>query len=312
MSERLHSYPKVYNLGHPAIRDLFEGAVVVQEKIDGSQFTFGAINGELHCRSKGARVYLETSDSNFKPAVATAVRLFNEGLLRDGWQYRGEALRSAKHNTLAYDRFPVGNVILFDVDKGVEDRISDPEELGLIAEVLGLECVPTFYHGHVSGVEQLKGLLDNDSILGKVKIEGVVVKNYGRWGEDGKMLMGKVVSDDFREAHRHDWRKSNPNRADIVEQIIACYSTERRWEKAVERMRDAGMLEGSPRDIGSLMKEIPADVKLECEHEIAAALFKFFWPQIERGVRSGFPEWYKQRLVAQQFAPDANETESAA
>jgi hypothetical protein len=300
--DRLHSYPKVFNMGHPAIASLFDGAVVVQEKIDGSQFTFGVIGGELHCRSKGAVIHVETTDNNFRAAVETAKRLHAKGLLVEGWQYRGEAMRNQKHNTVLYERAPSGNVILFDVDTGLENRISDPEELRSVADALGLECVPTFFHGVVSSIDDLKRLLETPSCLGGT-MEGVVAKNYSRWGKDGKMLMGKVVSEDFREAHAHDWRKRNPTRTDVVEAVVACYKTDRRWEKAVERMRDAGKLEHSPRDIGPLMKEIPADIRAECEHEIKEALFKHFWPQIERGVRHGFPEWYKQRLLAAQFAP---------
>ena len=37
----ISSYPKVYNLGHRAIVGLTEESVVVQEKVDGSQFSFG-------------------------------------------------------------------------------------------------------------------------------------------------------------------------------------------------------------------------------------------------------------------------------
>lgn len=302
--DRLHSYPKVWNLGHPAIEDLFDGAVVVQEKVDGSQFTFGVIGGELHCRSKGATVYLETTDSNFKGAVETAKRLFEAGLLTEGWQYRGEALRSPKHNTLAYERAPRGNVILFDVDRGLEARVSDPRALARIATTLGLEVVPTLVVGEISDVDSLKALLDIESCLGGVKVEGVVIKNYARWGKDGKMLMGKLVSEDFREANTSDWRKRNPTKTDVVAAIIESYRTERRWEKAVERLRDNGKLEQSPRDIGVLIREVPADIRAECEHEIKDALFQHFWKEIQRCVTHGLPEWYKQRLIAQQFAPE--------
>ena len=42
----LTSYPKVYQLGHKAVLDIFSGPVVIQEKIDGSQFSFGLVGGE--------------------------------------------------------------------------------------------------------------------------------------------------------------------------------------------------------------------------------------------------------------------------
>lgn len=302
--DRLHSYPKVWNLGHPAIADLFSGAVVVQEKVDGSQFTFGVIGGELHCRSKGAVVPLETRDANFRPAVDTAIRLHTEGLLPEGCQYRGEALRVPKHNTNAYERVPVGNVILFDVDLALETRM-DPEALAAEAERLGLECVPTFYYGVVASVDDVQRLLDTDSLLGGCKVEGIVFKNHARWGEDGKMLMGKMVSADFKERHQHDWKGRNPTKTDIVELLISTFAHERRWEKAVERLRDAGELESSPRDIGKLISEIPDDIKAECEAEIRDALWKHFWPQIARGTTRGMPAWYKQRLLEKQFATEA-------
>jgi len=34
-------YCQIYNLGHRAIADLLRGPVIIEEKIDGSQFSFG-------------------------------------------------------------------------------------------------------------------------------------------------------------------------------------------------------------------------------------------------------------------------------
>jgi hypothetical protein len=42
----LRSYSSPFNLGHKALEDLFDGTVTVQEKIDGSQFSFGVFNGD--------------------------------------------------------------------------------------------------------------------------------------------------------------------------------------------------------------------------------------------------------------------------
>lgn len=39
--ESWHSYPSIYNLGHRYIADLLTVPVIVEEKIDGSQFSFG-------------------------------------------------------------------------------------------------------------------------------------------------------------------------------------------------------------------------------------------------------------------------------
>lgn len=310
VSDRLHGYPKVWNMGHPAIAELFVGPVVVQEKIDGSQFTFGIIGGELRLRSKGAEIFPGTTDKLFAGAVGTAVALAEAGRLVEGWQYRGECLHAPKHNSLAYARAPRGNVILFDVDSGLESRVK-PIDLAFIGGLLDLEVVPLLYVGEVTGLDYLRSFLDREAYLGGCKPEGVVVKNYARWGKDGKMLMGKVVSDDFRETHKREWVRSNPTRADIVEALRQTYRSERRWEKAIERLRDSGKLEGSPRDIGALIKMIPEDVLEECRAEIADALFSAFWPEIRRGTTAGFPEWYKARLAGQQFpAPTNSEVSS--
>ena len=57
----------------------------------------------------------------------------------------------------------------------------------------------------------------------------------------------------------------------------------------------------SPRDIGKLIKEIPADVFAECEDEMKDALWKWARPHIQRGLTSGFPEFYKERVLTEAF-----------
>ncbi|MEE8607939.1 MAG: RNA ligase family protein [Nitrospiraceae bacterium] len=298
---KLRSYPKVWNLGHRAIRDLFEGPVVIQEKVDGSQFSFGVVDGVLECRSKGAQIHLPTKDKLFKGACETAQRLFDDGILVEDWIYRGEALYGPKHNSLTYERAPNGNIILFDVDTGLEDRVADPEGLAQIGLALGLEVVPTLYVGPVANAEELKVFLDTESILGNVKVEGVVIKNYDRFGEDGKMLMGKIVSEAFREVHAGEWKKSNPGKTDILGAIKDQYRSTARWEKAIQHGHEEGILTDTPSDIGPLLAVIQQDIKEECEDEIKDLLFKAFWKQIGRGAIAGFPEWYKARLTELQF-----------
>lgn len=300
MSKALHSYPKVYNMGHPAIADLFSGPVVVQEKIDGSQFSFGVVDGVLHLRSKGATIYPETTDKLFRGAVETAVRLHEAGLLEEGWTYRGEAMCRPKHNALAYERAPEHNLVLFDVDTGLEDRIADPDMLANVAQRLGLEYVPTFHTGEVRSVAELEELLSRPSILGGA-MEGVVVKNYARWGRDGKMLMGKVVAEAFREINAKNWKKENPSKGDHIERVIDTFRTEARWQKAVQHLTESGVAVGDVRDIGKLIVEVGNDVREECEQEVKDALFAAFWKDIQRGVTRGLPKWYKAQLAARQF-----------
>ena len=84
------SYPSIYNLGHKAVLDIFSSPVTVQEKVDGSQFSFGVfeVNGEsvLRCRSKGAEVNVFAPDKMFSKAVESVKA--REHLLVPGWTYR--------------------------------------------------------------------------------------------------------------------------------------------------------------------------------------------------------------------------------
>lgn len=119
--------------------------------------------------------------------------------------------------------------------------------------------------------------------------------------------MGKLVSEAFRETHEKEWRKSNPPKVDIIQQIRDTYRSEVRWEKAIQHRREAGELDESPRDIGPLLQGIQQDIKEECREEISGALFDAFWKEISRGTVAGFPQWYKDRLAEQQFSSAGGE-----
>ncbi len=298
------SYPSIFNVGHKAIADLFTVPVIVEEKVDGSQFSFRQEeDGTLSCRSKGADLVIDAPEKMFVQAVDTVKCLAEEGLLHKTWTYRGEYLAKPKHNTLAYDRTPKDNIIIFDVNPSPGEAYLTPDEKAAEAARLGLECVPVLYRGMVTTAEQFRALLETPSVLGGQKIEGVVIKpeSYGLYGQDKKCLMGKFVSEAFKEVHGHEWREKNPTQGDIVQRLISKYGTEARWQKAVQHMREAGALEQSPRDIGALMKEVPADVLKECAEEMKDDLFKWAWDHVRRGLTAGLPEWYKEQLVKLQF-----------
>lgn len=293
----LHSYSKPLNFGHRFLEGLMDGVLVVQEKIDGSQISFGIVeNGDLSIRSRKQEIDPE-NPGMFAEGVKTVVTLYDAGKLKSGYIYRGEYLQKPKQNTLSYARVPTNNIILFDIDRGNQDYLW-PDELLEEAASLGLETTPCYLRreGPVD-LELLKGLLDQPSILGGVNIEGVVIKNYGVIGTDGKVMMGKVVAEDFRELHSSDWKKRNPNRTDIVDRIIADFGSEARWNKTIQHLTEVEMLLGEPKDIGPLMKELSEDFETECSSAIKDILWDHFRKQILKGISSGFPEYYKQVLA---------------
>lgn len=293
------SYPTIYALGHRAIAGIFDAPVLVEEKIDGSQFSFGVFDGELRCRSKGAQICLESPEKMFAQAIRVMGDLRER--LHPGWTYRAEYLLQPKHGTLAYQRIPSQHLIIFDISPSLEAYLPYQEKL-VEAHRLGLEVVPMIYEGMVTDPDMFKAMLETVSILGGQKIEGVVVKNYALFTAEKKVAIGKYVSESFKEIHAGEWRKSNPNPGDIVHTLIARYRTPARWTKAVQHLRDAGNLEESPRDIGALMREVPLDVERECAEDISAALWEWAWPKLRRGLTDGLPDWYKQRLLEQAFS----------
>ncbi len=296
--ESWHSYPKVHEIGHMAIREILLDEVLIEEKVDGSQFSFGRFGDTLRCRSKGKELDMAAPERMFEPAVALAQSL--APLLVDGWTYRGEFLGKPKHNTLAYSRTPEKTVIIFDINHGHEcylDREAKEHE----AARLGLEVVPLLGIERIDSPEHFKSFLARESVLGGAQIEGVVIKNYSRFGKDGKALMGKFVSEAFKESHAEDWKDRNPGKADVVDALIAQFKSHARYAKAVQHLQELGQLENAPRDIGKLIPEFLRDLQEECEAEIKERLFTWAWPQISRATVSGLPTWYKDRLLQSQF-----------
>lgn len=286
----IRSYSKPLALTHKQVEPLrnFGAHLVYQEKVDGSQFSFRKVGGQVQFRSRRAEVHV-TDPQMFDKGVEAV--LDRAHLLVEGWTYRGEYLRKPKHNTLRYDRVPEGHVILFDVDRGECDYVS-PDALVEVGRLIGLEVVPTW----TSEVPPEPEWLTRTSCLGGAVVEGYVIKDYDRIGPDGKVLMAKVVRESFVEVHKKEWRRSNPNRKDVVARIIEEHRTEARWSKAVQHLAESGDLVNAPQDIGQLFKEVSQDIEEECADDIKEQLWQHFRKDILRGCTRGLPDWYKARL----------------
>lgn len=295
---KLPSYPKIYAIGHAAINEIFKSPVIVQEKIDGSQFSFGIINRELLFRSKGAIIIPETPPKMFAEAVEHIQSVSDK--LIPNMVYRGEVLQKAKHNTLAYDRVPENHIVLFDIDDGLQNFLSYGDVVRE-AKNLQIEPVRQITYGLIDSYEIFSEFLEEVSQLGGQKIEGIVVKNYNIFTTDKTVAMGKFVSERFKEVHNSEWKLRNPTKKDIVSQIIENLHSEARWEKAIQHLAEREELDNSPRDIGTLMKEVSQDILSEEADNIKEQLFKHAWKDISRGVTKGLPEWYKERLARSAF-----------
>jgi hypothetical protein len=303
----IHSYPSIYAIGHRALKELLDDPVVVQEKVDGSQISFGLYpvgqaesDGavELQVRSKGAMLNLAAPEKMFLKGIEAIRRVAH--LLVPRWTYRGEYLAKPQHNALAYSRIPHNYIVLFDINDGLESYM-EPDRVRERADQLEFESVPLMHHGYITTAESFREMLERDSFLGGQKIEGVVVKNYAKFGPDKKVLMGKFVSEKFKEVHARVWAYDNPKQGDIVERIAAKYRTGARWDKSLIHLREAGKIEDSPRDIGLLIKEVWPDILKECEQDIKDELFAWAEDSLRRKVNVGLADWYKNRLLERQF-----------
>lgn len=301
----LHSYAKIYHLGHRYLENLLKGPVVVEEKVDGSQFSFGRRGENVFFRSRGATIYPETTDRLFKGAV-TYISSVKE-MLVDGWTYRGEVLHAPRHNTLTYSRTPKHNVVIFDIETDNGQNFLSPKGKELEAMKLDLECVPAFFHGEITDAKGLMELLETESFLGGCKLEGIVIKNYNQFGDDKKALMGKWVREEFKEIHQGAWKGANPSQGDVIQLMINVYKNENRWEKSIQHLREEGKLQNAPQDIGLLIKTIQEDLMAECAAEIKEKLYEYALPKILRGSTGGFPDFYKKKLAMSQFEEKPNE-----
>jgi len=310
-----HTYPTIFNLGHRAVKDLLTVPHYIEEKIDGSQFSFGVFDSgdkqdgkpvyELRIRSKGCVMNVDAPEKMFSKAAESVKERFH--LLHPEWTYRGEYLAKPHHNTLVYDRIPKGHIILFDVSTNEEEWLS-PQDMAAEAMRIGLEYVPCLYMGGraqpLVNYEKIRELLNTVSVLGGQKIEGIVVKQLGPqylYGLDHKTLMGKFVSEQFKETHAGVWKEANPNKKDIIDKLIEGLATPARWAKSVQHLREAGRLENSPRDISMLIKETQADILKEEEENIKDALWNYAKGHVMRGCVRGLPEYYKELLLKEQF-----------
>jgi hypothetical protein len=294
------AFPKIFAVGSHHIPRLFDGPVEITEKVDGSQFVFGKIDGELQIRSKGAMIVPESPNDMFAEGVEWVLSIQDN--LPDNTVFYGEYLRKPKHNVLAYDRIPKNHFALFGVSTPGGEFVNAHIELASIASRLGCDVVPLLHEGTIDH-EELSKLLDTDSFLGGQKIEGVVVKRYEPLLLGGQIInihAGKYVSERFKEIHRKNWSKEHTS-GGKWQSYCAQFCTEARWEKAIAHLKERGELVHEPRDIGPLLKEIKEDITAEEKEAIMQVLWNLHKDDVFRIAIKGFPEWYKERLLKEAF-----------
>jgi hypothetical protein len=293
------AYPKIIALGGVGIGSIFDEEVEITEKLDGSQFGFGIIDGELICRSKGKEQDIENPDKMFIEGVEYVKSILDK--LPEGLFFYGEYLQKPRHSTLAYNSTPKNHIALFGVmdSNNEETRMLDYLMIKEWAGVLDVDAMPLIYQGKANP-DMIKELLNRESYLGGQEIEGVVVKNYKPWMFMNQILYpvmaGKFVSEKFKEVHQKNWSKLNTGKGQLGA-IADKYRSEARWHKAVMKMKEEGRYTQSVKDIGELIKIVRADLLLEEKDNIKDDLYRALGDDIVKHSVFGLPQWVKEQLL---------------
>lgn len=290
------SFGKILTLGSAYTENALNGEVIIQEKVDGSQFAFGFDEeGVLHFRSKSQPIQTDNPPKMFKEAVfhilkMAAAKKFDP-YPNDSYFY-GEMLEKPKHNVLKYDKIPKNHIVLFDAI--VEGKFFNRTELSVAANHLEVDLIPELFKG-AAGKDDILSLLATPSYLGG-GIEGVVIKNYSQTIIiNGTVcpLFTKYVKDSFKERHKVDWASAKGN----LISFIQSFKNEARWLKAIQTLRDKELLDNQAKDIGPLIKHIQKDVLEEETENIKNELLKIYEDDILKSATRGFPEFYKKVLL---------------
>jgi len=298
--KELMKYPEVLNANDVRnVRFEFnEGEYFIEEKVDGSQFRFGIVDGEFKFGSHHINYEGYTTDKMFQQAVVIA-----EGVLKkvNGFNniiFFTEYLSKPKQNTLKYNRIPMNNFYLFDV--AVDGKFAKPNEVIKFAEEIEVEPVKILeVDRQLPKSEYLNNIINTtDSILGGEKIEGVVIKNYDmNIIINGKMRFFslKYVREKFRELNKIEHLNENkiPKTEDIINHLI---NKEAVWNKSIQRIQEDGIITYEMKDIQNLIEMVKEDIEKEYKETIKEELYNAFKKDIEREIIKGLPEYYKKYL----------------
>lgn len=289
----LYEMGKVSALGrdrsHGALAEV--GCVRVDEKIDGSQISFGKDGGKLLIRSRSRYLDLDNPDKMFALAVEQIRRVESE--LTEGFTYLGEYLQKPKHNVLAYDRVPKGNIALFDVVM-IDGSVWDAESVYDEANRLGFEPVNFV---EMSGAEALRVARSGEPPFKTSQLGGIAEGCVIKAGDAvSNRVIAKVVADQFKEVKGDRPKREGNDKADIAITMANRFCPPARYHKAVQKLKEAGEYTGQMRDIPKIRELISRDLEEECGEQMREELYDALRKDIFRMSLQPLSGWYDQYL----------------
>lgn len=168
MSGISHLQDLYHKKGNEFIKNLFNSFVTVNEKMDGSAFTFerDPESGDFNFYKRDQRNPITLVDRTLMKYYEKPIQ-YIESLpphiiqkIPRGWRFGLEYFATAKPVEIAYDRVPKNNLILSYVHKmeggKIKETIQDKSDLDNWADMLGVERPPIIFQGKLSEDQKIK------------------------------------------------------------------------------------------------------------------------------------------------------------
>ena len=306
MTKPLSSYGKVRPFNDPDLEGLLEEPCYIQEKIDGSQFSFTVTpENNLITRSRGAILNLQQPQKLFLPAICTVKALYEANRLPTGLIFRGEAVSTPRHNKLDYQVVPPGNIVLYDVYDSQSNKELHNSEVAKWAKTFNLLYAPilkTYENPKIDlSIEILKNLVTSTTscINPSVSVEGVVIKrcNSTFMDKTGEIGRAKYVSEDFQELQNTKKSIAENQFTDLA----PIFAPEPRKYKLIQRLKESGEWTGTMKDMAKMVPMLIEDVEQECMEELKNMVYLAVRKKVRQGIQTGLAQWYKEKLMEKAF-----------
>ena len=277
--------------------------VIIQEKINGSQFTIFKKDGELHFYNRNKEV-----GPKGDPYVNAYLSLQKrKDFFEDGFFYHGEAMKTTTTNNAAYKRMPRYYWIVYEIQRA-DGSLLTPDEMTVALQNTGIEMTQVLYDSHKNKsvpvqevIDQLMAQIESgilESCLGGIP-EGIVIKVLNSV-RDGKIsnYRFKQVRPIFAEMSQDRRNKiEQVSDADFIREIGEIYNTDGRREKARQHMKEKNTYnyKNVNANIGTMVHELDDDLLKEAEEDIKNMLFIRFFPEISKVARGDVPTFLRNK-----------------
>lgn len=244
--------------------------IVVQEKIDGANFSF-RYDAENDRICSFSRRFELNEEKNLSGAWEWAQKLDKNRvaeILGNNLIIFAEWLVP---HTVIYPEERYYNAYCFDVRESDTGLYLPQEQVKKIVQELGLDYVPVFYDGPFTSWENLEKLVGKTELGGKYG-EGIVIKNMTRLNDPNQRFpfYTKIVGDAFAEkktVHRMSLEQINvKNEKQIIADSVVTIA---RVRKTILKLVDEGELPSNWRELDSktIMRKLSSEIYYDCVKE---------------------------------------------